>query len=168
MSIEERLIAEIGGVRLDQFLARRLTGYSRSHLKDLVERGMVTVDGSVRRPDFRISAGAVIRLKLAAPGWPSHPLEDWILHEDDALLVLAKPAGVVTHPIGESWERTPEAALHEPEANLAGLLIKHRPGLLSAGVSRCGIVHRLDRQTSGVLVVAKTAQAQEALLAGFR
>jgi len=168
MNVEERIIAEIGGIRLDQFLARRLPGYSRSHLKDLVERGMVSVDGVLRRPDFRVSAGSVIRLKLAIPGWPSQPLEDWILHEDKDILVLDKPAGLVVHPIGESWERRPEAALHEPEPNLAGLLIKHRPGLLGSGISRCGIVHRLDRQTSGVLVVAKTAEAQETLLAGFR
>ncbi|OGR86869.1 MAG: hypothetical protein A3J74_08115, partial [Elusimicrobia bacterium RIFCSPHIGHO2_02_FULL_57_9] len=94
--------------------------------------------------------------------------ESWVLHEDKQLLVLAKPAGLLMHPLGNSWLESAEAALREPQPNLAGLLQRVRPELLKGGISRCGIVHRLDRQTSGVLLIAKTASAQQALMDDFK
>jgi len=94
-------------------------------------------------------------------------LEDWVLHEDSELIVLDKPAGLLMHPLGESWLNTPEAALADQE-NLAGLLLKRRPKIDAAGTPRCGIVHRLDRPTSGVLLVAKTPRAYERLTGAFK
>ncbi|MDE2292789.1 MAG: RluA family pseudouridine synthase, partial [Elusimicrobia bacterium] len=143
-------------------------GASRSHARALIERGRVTVDGTPRPPDFRLRGGELVRVSEGAPGWPERPFEDWVLHEDPDLLVLAKPAGLLVHPLGESWLRRPEAALQEPEPSLAGLLLKHRPQAAASGVERCGIVHRLDRPTSGVILVAKSPRAQERLLFGFR
>jgi 23S rRNA pseudouridine1911/1915/1917 synthase len=72
------------------------------------------------------------------------------------------------HPLGESWVATPKAALTETEPNLVGLLLAQRPDIADSGLERCGLVHRLDRQTSGVLLVSKTPAAQGALLTAFR
>lgn len=72
------------------------------------------------------------------------------------------------HPLGESWLRRPAAALEEPEPNLAGLLLTYRAKAARSGVERCGLVHRLDRPTSGTLLVAKTVRAQKRLLFAFR
>jgi 23S rRNA pseudouridine1911/1915/1917 synthase len=90
------------------------------------------------------------------------------MHEDQHVLVLDKPAGLLMHPLGTSWLVVPGAALYEPEPNLAGLLLTHRPAIARAGTPRCGIVHRLDRFTSGVLLVAKTPAAHGALVRQFR
>lgn len=90
-----------------------------------------------------------------------------MLHEDASLLVLHKPTGFLMHPLGETWLKRPEAAAAETEANLAGLLLRLRPGIVEAGTPRCGIVHRLDRPTSGLLLVAKTPAAYERLVAAF-
>ncbi len=157
-----------GGQRIDQFLTRKLEGSSRSHVRALIERGAVLVDGRRRAADFRLKGDEVIELDERPRDWRPEPFEDWILHEDAGLLVLRKPSGLIVHPMGESWLKRPHAALEDEEPNLAGLLLKHRPQVLAPGMERCGIVHRLDRPTSGVLLVAKTPEAQERLLHGFR
>ncbi|MFA5140773.1 MAG: RluA family pseudouridine synthase [Elusimicrobiota bacterium] len=168
MNRDIRLVADTGGARLDQYLARSLPGYSRSFLKDLAQRGLVLVDGAPRAPDFRLRHGSVVVVRASDPGWAELPFEDWVLHEDRHILVVDKPAGLITHPVGESWIHRPEAALSEPEPSLAGVVLRHRPGMAASGVERCGLVHRLDRQTSGVLVLAKTAECQTSLLCAFR
>lgn len=161
--------AVASGERLDRFLAGRLEGLSRSHVKGLIERGCVTVDGRVVGADRRLKEGEVVRVSFPGGSWASElPFEDWVLREDAELLVLDKPAGLLMHPAGASWLKEPRAALDEMEANLAGLLLRHRPAIAAGGVARCGIVHRLDRQTSGLLLVAKTPAAQTALLEAFR
>lgn len=157
-----------GGQRIDQFLAGRLEGASRAHARALIERGAVRVDGKNRPPDFRLKGDEVIELDERPRAWGPEPFEDWVVHEDAALLVLHKPSGLIVHPMGESWLKRPRAALEDSEPNLAGLLLKHRPQVLAPGMERCGIVHRLDRPTSGVLLVAKTPAAQASLLHGFR
>jgi 23S rRNA pseudouridine1911/1915/1917 synthase len=158
----------VGGERLDKFLTGFLAGSTRAHARSLVERGFVTVDGTVRPPDFRLKGGEIVRLTAVERGWPEMDFESWVLHEDRDLLVLNKPAGLLIHPLGTSWLTRPEASMDEPEPNLAGLLLKHRPKAAASGVERCGIVHRLDRPTSGALLVAKTSDAQHLLLAAFR
>jgi 23S rRNA pseudouridine1911/1915/1917 synthase len=158
----------VGGFRLDRFLADRVDGYSRNFLKDLVDRGCVSVDGTQRSPDYRLHVGEIVRVDWPETGWNGTSLEDRVIHEDADLLVLDKPAGLIMHPMGGSWEVSPEAALTEPEPNLAGLLLGWRPQAARSGVERCGLVHRLDRWTSGVLLVAKRPAAQHFLLAGFR
>lgn len=164
----EDLTVEHEGQRLDQFLAGKLTGYSRSHLKGLVEAGAVTVDGRRRGADFKLKGGERVRVEFREADWAAEaPFEDWVLSEDAELLVLNKPAGLLIHPLGESWLTTPAAALSDQE-NLAGLLLRRRPEITKVGTPRCGIVHRLDRQTSGVLLVAKTPRAYESLTRGFK
>ena len=162
------LLVEKGGLRLDLFLAAKVEGYSRAHLKGLILRGCVQVDGLSREPDYRVQTGELVKVRWPQSVWADEPLERRVIHEDREILILNKPAGLLMHPLGESWEATPEAALMEREPNLAGLLLRQRPAIAASGAERCGLVHRLDRQTSGVLIVAKTPSAQQFLLDAFR
>ncbi len=163
------LRVESGGMRLDAFLSRELSGYSRSFLKGLVKSGHVLVDGERRDADAPVADGERVTLEL--PEFKAEKAADfeaWLLFEDKRLLVLNKPSGLLMHPLGSSWLTSPEAARAENEDNLAALLQIHRPQILKAKTPRCGIVHRLDRATSGVLVVAKDPETYAALCADFK
>jgi 23S rRNA pseudouridine1911/1915/1917 synthase len=156
--------------RLDLFLANRIPNLSRGHLKGLIDKGAVRVNSEPAAPDQKLKPGDVVELCAETVAWaePFGAFSSWILHEDPALLVLAKPAGLLMHPLGVSWLTTPQAALAESEPNLAGLLLRERPSITKAGTPRCGIVHRLDRFTSGALLVAKTPAAYDALIEEFK
>src|SRR6185312_1209661 len=153
---------EAAGGRLDRVLAGALDGLSRSRLKALILAGQVTIAGrTVRDPAVEVNAGDVIAVAVpppepAKPAAEAIPLD--ILYEDDALIVIDKPAGLVVHP----------AAGHA-SGTLVNALIAHCGDSLSGigGVKRPGIVHRLDKDTSGVMVVAKTDRAHRALSALF-
>ena len=150
------------GLRLDRVLAARIPALSRSRLKALILGGQVTAAGqTIRDPAQSVNSGDVVSVTLPPPE-PAEPQgEDiplQILHEDDALIVLDKPAGLVVHP----------AAGHA-KGTLVNALIAHCGDSLSGigGVKRPGIVHRLDKDTSGVMVVAKTDAAHRALSRQF-
>ena len=158
------------GKRLDAFLAEHLTAYSRVFLKGLITQGLVTVDGKPGRADRKVEEGQLVVANLPedAPGPSAEDFESWVLFEDRRLLVLNKPSGLLMHPLGESWLTAPEAARAEDETNVAALLQIHRPAILKAKTPRCGIVHRLDRPTSGVLAVAKDPETYAALTGAFK
>src|SRR2546423_1149862 len=136
------------GQRLDRFLAKALPAFSRARLQTLIREKFVTVDGKPARPRDSVRTGAVVEVrepeaaKIEAQPEAMH-LE--ILFEDDDLLVLNKPAGLVVHPGAGHQEHTLVNALLAHCKNLSGIGGKERPG----------IVHRLDKETSGVLVIAK-------------
>jgi 23S rRNA pseudouridine1911/1915/1917 synthase len=148
--------------RLDRVLAAGIASLSRSRLKTLILDGAVTVDGrTIRDPGHRVNAGAQLALDVPPPEPPepgpeSIPLA--IVYEDDDLIVIDKPAGLVVHPAAGNWTGT-----------LVNALVAHCGESLSGigGVRRPGIVHRLDKDTSGLLVVAKTDSAHRALAAQF-
>ncbi len=158
------LIAEAAdaGQRVDRFLAERLGTLSRSRVKTLIEQGLVRRDGAVlREPAEPVRAGARYDLDLPAPVAPApapQAIPFAILYEDGDLIVLDKPAGLVVHP-----------APGNPDGTLVNALLAHcgdtLPGI--GGERRPGIVHRLDKDTSGVMVVAKTEQALAALSDSF-
>jgi 23S rRNA pseudouridine1911/1915/1917 synthase len=166
----ETFVADTPRQRLDIFLTGRLEGLSRGHIQKLIAAGMVLVEGEPAEADHLLRPGETVTVAPLLPRWEAEGggLSDWILHEDRDLLVLDKPAGLLMHPLGASWLAAPEAALAEPQPNLAGLLLRGRPGIRAAGTPRCGIVHRLDRATSGVLLVAKTPAASETLIRAFK
>ncbi|MFA6002993.1 MAG: RluA family pseudouridine synthase [Elusimicrobiota bacterium] len=171
MKINQKdFVVEFPGQRLDQYLAERLPRLSRGHVKRMVEQGAVQVNGAPGQADRRLKAGDAVCVDMEPALWDASfgRVADWVLHEDRELLVLEKPAGLLMHPLGESWLEAPEAALAEPEPNLAGMLLRDLPGIVQAGTPRCGIVHRLDRLTSGVLLVAKTPRSYEALIEAFK
>jgi 23S rRNA pseudouridine1911/1915/1917 synthase len=151
------------GMRLDQWLARALAPeLSRSRVQGLIREGTVSVDGSpVREARAKVAAGAVVVINVpppepAEPEGEAIPLD--ILFEDDELIVVNKPVGLVVHPGAGNWTGT-----------LVNALIAHCGASLSGigGVRRPGIVHRLDKDTSGVLVAAKTDHAHRELAAAF-
>ena len=158
--------AEQAGQRLDRFLAEQPelvdAHISRTRVKALVEDGRVAVDGApARAVSIKVAAGATVAVDIpaAAPAEPEAeniPLN--VVYEDDQLIVIDKPAGLVVHP----------AAGHE-SGTLVNALIAHCGASLSGigGVRRPGIVHRLDKDTSGLLVVAKTDRAHRKLAALF-
>lgn len=163
-------VDEVGiGGRVDAFLARALPGHSRSFLSRVFEKGTVRVDGVPVRPAHKLRSGAVVRLTVPDPP-RSGPIAEEIpldfLHVDEAIAVVNKPAGMVVHPAKGNWKGTLAGALKwhlEPRLPAAG-----EPGLSTAGgPARPGIVHRLDRDTSGVIVVARTEAAHHALSRQF-
>ena len=154
--------AEDVGERLDRFLARQLIGLSRSRLKQLIEAGHVRAGGAtLSDPSYKVKAGQVFELDLPAPA-PATPrgqaIDLAIVYEDGDLIVIDKPAGMVVHP-----------APGNPDMTLVNALIAHCGDSLSGvgGERRPGIVHRLDKDTSGLLVVAKNDVTHQALAADF-
>ena len=150
------------GERLDRVLANHMTDLSRSRLKTLVLAGQVTIDGApVLDPGRKVRADDAIAITVPAPE-PAEPRAEpiplSIVYEDDAIIVIDKPKGLVVHPAAGNWTGT-----------LVNALIAHCGDSLSGigGVRRPGIVHRLDKDTTGLLVVAKTDRAHRKLAAQF-
>jgi len=152
---EFTIAPELTGLRLDQALARLMPEHSRSRIKAWIEAGGVTVSGAPAAAKHRLRAGERVLVAPLPPlretGISAQPLPLSIVYEDDALLVIDKPAGLVVHPGSGNRDGT-----------LANALLHHAPELVA--VARAGIVHRLDKETSGLLVVAKTLEAQTSLV----
>ena len=146
---------EYAGLRLDQALVKFFPEYSRSRLQEWITRQQVKVDGEFATTKQKVWGGEKLEvLPQTHPAEQPYLAEDIaleILYEDDALMVINKPVGLVVHPGSGNWEGT-----------LLNALLHHAPQL--AEVPRAGIVHRLDKDTSGLLVVAKTLTAQTALV----
>ena len=151
--------------RLDLFLANREPTLSRSALQRLIQEGRITVNANAVPPSYKIRPGDRIALSIPRPeplDLKPEPIPLEILHEDAALLVLNKQPGLVVHPAPGHWSGT-----------LVNALLHHfltSGGTISSigGKERPGLVHRLDKETSGVMVVAKTDQAHRALAAQFK
>ena len=144
---------ELAGLRLDQALARLLPEHSRSRLKEWIEAGLVTLESRTPRPRDLLSGGERIVVNAepaAAQTISAQAIELDVVHADDWLIVLNKPAGLVVHPGAGNRDRTLQNALLHYDASLAEL-------------PRAGILHRLDKDTSGLLVVARTLAAHTAL-----
>ncbi|MEL6369907.1 MAG: RluA family pseudouridine synthase [Pseudomonadota bacterium] len=161
-ALEFLVNADHSGTRLDKWLSDEIASLTRSRLKALIEDGQLSRDGTVfTDPSWKIREGETYRLEVpavtpAAPKPQNIPLN--VLYEDDQLIVIVKPAGLVVHPAAGNWSGT-----------LVNALIAHCGETLSGigGVARPGIVHRLDKETSGVMVVAKTDRAHQVLTKAF-
>jgi len=152
---------EQAGQRLDVFLAEQFPAVSRASVRRAIDAGHVQVDDGECKPSLKLRAGNRVTVRQLdvpreGPAPQAIPLE--ILHEDDAIIVVNKRAGMIVHPAKGHWEGTLASAL------------AHHFGQLSTrgGPTRPGIVHRLDRETSGVIVVAKNDQAHDALATQFK
>ena len=149
------------GERLDAFLAHRIEGWSRARLQRLIEDADVLVNGRIAKPSYRLRPDDTVEAELTASPSCEFRAENIpidIVYEDDDLVVVNKPAGMVVHPAAgvESGTLANALAFHFAKLSTVG------------GTARPGMVHRLDKGTSGLLVVAKTEQAHEYLADQFR
>ena len=155
------LIADEGDIRLDKYVCQQLPELSRTRAQRLIADGHITVNGQPAKPGIKLNTGD--RLEVAIPPTPSEqllpesiPLN--ILYEDEDLLVVDKPAGLTVHPAPGHTSHT-----------LVNALLAHLPHLADIGDSlRPGIVHRLDKDTSGLMLVAKNSAAQANLIGQFK
>ncbi len=153
-----RLPAEAAGLRFDQALARSLPQYSRARIRDWIDSGQVQVDGRPLRAKDRVLGGEQVQLTAHLPVQTAGilaeqmPLE--VVHQDRAILVINKPPGLVVHPGAGNAAHTLQNALLGLDPKLAL-------------VPRAGLVHRLDKDTSGLLVIARTPEAHTALVAAM-
>ncbi len=147
--------AELAGLRLDQALARLLPGESRTRLARLIAGGHVRVDGGAATPRLKVKSGEAVEVALAPrredSPYVSEPIALAIVHEDADVLVIDKPAGLVVHPGSGNWSGT-----------MLNALLHHAHEL--ERLARAGIVHRLDKDTSGLLAVARNEPAQLSLV----
>jgi 23S rRNA pseudouridine1911/1915/1917 synthase len=151
-----QLTADRGGERLDAFLARRLPELSRTHLKRLIDAGFVTIDGRIPKASEKTHEGLEVTVEVPPPEELSlvpEAIPLTIVYQDSDLIVVDKPAGLTVHP-----------APGHPSGTLVNALLAACPDLQGiSGTLRPGIVHRLDKDTSGLLVVAKNDRAMRAL-----
>jgi len=159
---EVEFVAEASGERLDKVLVAHFDGFSRAQLQALIHEGQVMVNGRVAKASYRVEGGETIRVRLpvsdqaAAPEAEAIPLE--VLYEDEHLAVVNKPAGMVVHP-----------AFGHASGTLVNAILARWPQIAAfSEPGRAGIVHRLDKETSGVILVAKTEQALDSLKAQFK
>ena len=148
------LPVEQAGERLDRALAQVFPDYSRTHLKQWIEAGLVLVDGNPARPRDKVRGGETVQLQVKlAPqgGWSAEDIPLPIVFEDADLIVIDKPAGLVVHPGAGNSQGT-----------LANALLHRYPELET--LPRAGIVHRLDKDTSGLLVAARSLRAHHSLV----
>lgn len=141
--------------RLDRFVARTVPELSRSYIQQLIEDGNIRVDGQVRRPAFKMTQGEVVTVAVPPPAEWELVAEDIplnVVYEDADVLVIDKPAGMVVHP-----------APGHARGTVVNAVLAHAPGIAVNGSRRPGIVHRLDKDTSGLMVIAKSDRAQNTL-----
>ncbi|HEV2613670.1 MAG TPA: 23S rRNA pseudouridine(1911/1915/1917) synthase RluD [Gammaproteobacteria bacterium] len=147
--------AESAGSRLDKALVELFPSYSRSRLQNWIENGQVLVDGKLARSKDKLVGGESIVIKAELPEqtteWSAQKIDLPIIYEDDELLIINKPVGMVVHPAAGNQQNT-----------MANALLDYLPQL--AQVPRAGLIHRLDKETSGLLIVAKTISAQTYLV----
>jgi 23S rRNA pseudouridine1911/1915/1917 synthase len=154
--IELRPTSDDLGTRLDRYVTDQLPGLSRGTVQGLIESGRVRVDGQQRKPKFRMTPGEVVAVEIPPPRVDEilpDPIALAVVYEDADVIVVDKPAGMVVHP-----------APGHSRGTLANALVAHVPGISVGGSQRPGIVHRLDKDTSGLIVAAKTDRGRMALV----
>ncbi len=152
------LPTELAGLRLDQALAKSLPDYSRTEIRHWIDQQNITVNGLPPRASTKVHGEEVVIVTAEPKKQPifiAEAIPLTIVHEDDAIIILNKPAGMVVHP-----------AAGNPNRTLLNALLHHCPAL--ADLPRAGIIHRLDRATSGLLVIAKTVSALKQLTIQMR
>ncbi len=146
--------AELFGQRLDQALAQLFPDYSRARLQQWIKEGLVTVDGEKRKPKEKVMGGEMVEVIATTEeevSWVAQEIPLDIIYEDQDIIIINKPAGMVVHP-----------AAGNPDGTLVNALLNYAPELVE--VPRAGIIHRLDKETSGLLAVARNLKAQKHLV----
>lgn len=145
---------DLAGQRLDQVAAELFPDYSRSRLQSWIKQGELTVNGSSAKPKEKVIGGetlAICAQMMADQSWEPQAIDLDVIYEDEHILLVNKPQGLVVHPAAGNRDST-----------LLNALLHHAPGL--GALPRAGIVHRIDKDTTGLLVVAKTLKAHHSLV----
>ena len=153
--------------RLDVFLSETGENFSRSFARRLAEEGLATVNGAAKKPSYLLYEGSVVEFSAPDAEEGQEGFEDMILFEDKDLIAISKPSGLAVHPNAANWEINPAASLLG-EPTLVSMIFSARPEMAKGGIERLGLVHRLDRDTSGLMLLAKNADIQKSLSDGFR
>ena len=164
MENREKFIFTGPAKRLDAFISGSRKEFSREFAKQLIADSRALVNGVKRKASHVLKEGDLVEIVLPWRAARPSSFKKLVLFEDEHVLAVAKPAGLCVHPTDSNWERTPQASLCGEET-LVSMLFLERPAL--AALPRMGLVHRLDRDTSGVMLVAKTELAREALTRQF-
>lgn len=154
---ELNFTAEVPGSRIDRFLSDEMPDVSRSHIQKLIKEHLVTVNGNQVKSNYKVNTGDAVSVSLPDPEVPDIVPEDIpldILYEDDDILIVNKPKGMVVHPAPGHYSQTlVNAVMFHCKDNLSGI----------NGVSRPGIVHRIDMDTTGSLIICKNDLAHQSL-----
>ena len=160
MRIEEFQIEIEGGERIDKFLTNEMVDYSRSYVQKLIKDGHVKVGDKTVKANYKLSYDEIIRVEipdLTEPDIVAENIPLDILYEDDDILFVNKPKGMVVHPAAGHYSGT-----------LVNALMHYTKNLSNKEAFRPGIVHRIDKDTSGLMLVAKNDKAHDILAEGFK
>ena len=148
--------------RLDIFATDELPQFSRALVQKMIKEGKITVNGKKVKPSWPLQTGERVEIELPEPQAQSGKLAELIIADGKDYFVINKPAGMLVHPQSPIWENNPEAAFASEET-LVSLILANPPKGFEPSVQRAGLVHRLDRETSGVMLIAKNAEFQTAM-----
>lgn len=151
---EAQVPFDLGGNRFDQIATELFSDYSRSRIQSWIKEGVLKVDGKITKPKEKLFGGEVVTLDIVIEAQEEHEAQEMeldVVYEDDDIIIINKPAGLVVHP-----------AVGNRDGTLMNAILHHAPE--TAHIPRAGIVHRLDKETTGLMVVAKTLAAQTDLV----
>ncbi|MEF3280892.1 MAG: RluA family pseudouridine synthase [Elusimicrobiota bacterium] len=164
---ENKIIYNGEGERIDIYLKRIYSSFSREFIKKLINSGSIKVNLRQVKPSFILKDGDEIEIKIDFPQTGlNFSISSIKIYEDDDIIVLNKPAGVLVHPTDDNWLKDP-LALELSKDTIAWLLFKEGYGSSDKNLTRLGIVHRLDAMTSGVMIVTKNSKAQNNITRQF-
>jgi 23S rRNA pseudouridine1911/1915/1917 synthase len=159
--MEQKIVVEekSKGIRLDKFLTAKISWLSRAKISNLINQGLVRVEGKIKKPSFHLDSGQKVTLTLIEEKKELKPFDFAvkIVYEDDDIIVVDKPGGLVVHPPQAGYSRT-----------LVNALISLKKELAKIEPLRPGVVHRLDKETSGIMILAKNKQSYQDLVRQFK
>lgn len=165
MAENKKIVFEGYSRRLDVFAADELADFSRAIVQKMIKDGKITVNGKKVKPSWPLTPGETVEIEMPEARAKTQ-LKDLIIHDAKDFFVLIKPAGMLVHPQSPVWEEHPEAVFSSEET-LVSVILANPPKGFDPSTPRAGLVHRLDRETSGVMLVAKSPEFQAEMVALF-
>lgn len=165
MANKKKIIFDGYTRRLDVFATDELPDLSRALVQKMIKEGLITVNAKTVKPSWPLTRGEIVEITLPQTHTQT-PLKKLLLHDAKDFFVVIKPAGLLVHPQSPIWEENPQMVFSSDET-LVSIILANPPNGFDPTTARAGLVHRLDRETSGVMVVAKTPEFQSEMVALF-
>ena len=162
MAEKKTLIFDGYSRRLDIYVCDELETFPRALVQRMIKDGKVTVNGKQVKPSWPLTPGEKVEIEMPSAAKTKIQLKDLLIHDDEDFFVIAKPAGLLVHPQSPVWETNPQAVFSFEET-LVSVILATPPAGFDTSTPRAGLVHRLDRETSGVMVIAKNAIFQNCM-----